>query len=82
MTVNWQNIQSSHQYNFDKYDEEVEYLGFPYDLNSIMHYDNFAFSLNGEPTIVAKNGVTLLPSYKKFMLSQIDKAEIKKRYNC
>jgi hypothetical protein len=63
--------------------DDVDYQGLPYDLYSIMHYDNYAFSKNGQPTIVAKKpGVTLLPSYKKFMLTQTDVAEIKRRYNC
>ena len=62
--------------------EDFDYLDLPYDLLSIMHYDNYAFSSNGKPTIVAKSGATLLPSYKKFMLTKTDVAEIKRRYNC
>lgn len=76
-------FRKAHVFNFEKEPDDVDYQGLPYDLYSIMHYDNYAFSKNGQPTIVAKKpGVTLLPSYKKFMLTQTDVAEIKRRYNC
>lgn len=40
---------------FQKYSPEiVTSFGVPYNIQSIMHYDNLAFSKNGQPTIKAK----------------------------
>lgn len=43
--------------NFDK---QAAKLSVPYDFLSVMHYNQFAFSKNGKPTIVPKE------AYKKF----------------
>jgi hypothetical protein len=50
-----ENIDPRFVSQFDKHIQDGEDLG-PYDLGSIMHYPATAFSLNGKPTIVAKNG--------------------------
>ena len=43
-------------YNFRKYSHgEADYYGEPYDYDSLMHYENRAFSSNGYATIVAKS---------------------------
>ena len=48
-----------------------------------MHYDDKAFSANGKQTIVPKQaGVTLLHPSRKSLMTDIDAAEIKKRYGC
>ena len=46
-----------------------------------MHYGNYAFSSNGQPTIVAKNGMTLLEAYDKTSLSQLDIEALKRAYS-
>lgn len=52
VTINWENIQSDVAFNFDKYPEEdTTMFGLPYDLGSLMHYDRYAFSSNGNETI-------------------------------
>ena len=48
-----------------------------------MHYDSYAFSKNGQQTIVPKQaGVSLLASWQKNTLTETDIAEIRKYYNC
>ena len=47
---------SDMSYNFQKYSHgEADYYGELYDYDSLMHYDNYAFSSNGYATIVAKS---------------------------
>lgn len=62
---------------------EVTNLGTEYDLDSLMHYQRFAFEKvkNGNrPTIVALNGRTDFGQRNGF--STIDLMEINKLYNC
>ena len=70
-------------YNFGKITTGVDYQGFPYDYYSIMHYDSYAFSNNGKPTMLAKQpGVELVDNYKDTTISDIDVGEIRKAYRC
>jgi hypothetical protein len=59
VTVLWQNIQEGRESNFQTYDQQNQ-RGIDagaYNLDSIMHYGSYAFSSNGQPTIVrADNG--------------------------
>ncbi len=61
VTVNFQNIRSGRENNFQTYTQRGndgdEYTN-SLDFNSIMLYSSFAFSANGQPTIVKKNGST------------------------
>ena len=59
----------------------VDLLGFPYDYDSIMHYQSTAFSINGQPTILPINPIST-PTGNKNVLSEIDVGEIRKYYNC
>ena len=67
--------------NFDTYDlEKITHLGTSYDYESIMHYDTYAFSKNGLPTIVpTKPGVTI---GQRRGFSSIDVYKINKLYEC
>lgn len=51
----WSNIQQGKDNNFKKSTKELtDGFGVPYDFNSVMHYSEKAFSVNGKPTIVSK----------------------------
>ena len=51
LTINWGNIASSMQYNFQKMGSNGMDYG-SYDYYSVMHYFSTAFSTNGYPTMV------------------------------
>jgi len=58
VTINYQNIISGYEHNFDQHITDGDDIG-PYDYGSVMHYPAWAFSKNGQPTIVAKNGAPI-----------------------
>lgn len=82
ITINWDNIQDDLMFNFSYYD--YTFLGFngedigEFDHNSIMMYPPYAFSKNGEPTIVLKNGE--IYHYDTEKLTQSDINAINKIY--
>jgi hypothetical protein len=47
----WENIEEDHKINFDQHLNDGEDYG-EYDYQSIMHYQDYAFSKNGKKTIV------------------------------
>ncbi|XP_065648147.1 low choriolytic enzyme isoform X2 [Hydra vulgaris] len=82
VTIVWNNIQSDMRFNFDKFDRNrINSLGFPYDYESMMHYDQTAFG-SGRVTIRTKD-----PSKQNLIgnrqgFSEIDKQQINAMYNC
>lgn len=54
--INFENITSGQAYNFNKYSAGSGQDTGPYDYDSIMHYDSYAFSANGKPTIEKVGG--------------------------
>jgi hypothetical protein len=58
VAINYQNIEAGTEHNFDQHVTDGDDIG-PYDYDSIMHYPDWAFSKNGQPTIVAKNGAPI-----------------------
>ena len=55
VTIEWDNITPGLENNFEKYSSsEVTHFNTTYDYYSVMHYDAYAFSKNGKPTIVPK----------------------------
>jgi hypothetical protein len=59
VTINTANIQSGQSHNFDKKCTGNTSV-FAYNEGSIMHYDQYAFSANGLPTITSKRGLGYL----------------------
>jgi hypothetical protein len=62
----WNNIIPSTSSNFDKHVTDGQDIG-NYDYASIMHYDAYAFSINGQPTIKRKNGATDLIGNRNYI---------------
>lgn len=58
ISIDWQNMDSSIQYAFDLFSTANNST--PYDFESIMHYNQYAFSKNGKATI------RTLPAYSSF----------------
>lgn len=55
--VNWENIQSDKRHNFETAPARSRLPG-AYDVDSIMHYGAYNFSIDGKPTITLLDGTT------------------------
>lgn len=83
VTIMYDNVQSGAEHNFDKYDSTyITDFGYPYDYGSVMHYSGYAFSSNGELTIVTKD-----PAYQDVIgqrdgFSETDVGKLMAMYNC
>jgi len=81
--INWNNILRGMAYNFNKYSwNEINLLGEPYDLSSIMHYNSKAFSKNGHNTIdvIKPNSTAVIGQTSG--LSTTDIRKLNKLYSC
>ncbi|XP_023701310.2 hatching enzyme 1.2 isoform X2 [Paramormyrops kingsleyae] len=78
ITVQYQNIKPGKKEEFFK--KDIDNQGLPYDLNSIMHYGSYAFSANGQPTIVVKKKGAVIGQRKG--LSDLDVQRLRKLYGC
>ncbi|XP_063297690.1 astacin-like metalloendopeptidase [Pelobates fuscus] len=78
--IRWQYIDEADKYNFKT--EDTKNLGLPYDYNSVMHYQNTAFTNTpGQATIVAK-GDPSFPLGQALGMSHLDVIKLNKLYNC
>ncbi|XP_028405518.1 zinc metalloproteinase nas-1-like [Dendronephthya gigantea] len=79
--LHW-NVDEAGERNFNSYsNEDVDTLSEPYDFNSILHYDNKAFSKNGQDTIQALKDPARRFGHAKH-LSNGDIRSIRKLYKC
>ncbi|CAF0870683.1 unnamed protein product [Rotaria sordida] len=68
-------------HNFDKLDNNsVNTYNTPYDYGSLMHYSSTAFSINGSPTIVARQANVIMG--QRSNLSVYDAQAVQRFYNC
>nr|CAD7445825.1 unnamed protein product [Timema bartmani] len=69
------------EYNFDKYDDSyITSYDTEYDYKSIMHYNGYAFSSNGQPTIQAISGDVSLGQIVE--MTEKDIIKLEKMYGC
>jgi meprin B len=70
------------EHNFNKYKRDaIDVLDTNYDYNSIMHYGKYAFSKNGNPTLLAiQNPDRNLGQRDGF--SEIDIVKVNALYDC
>merc|ERR1712212_529777 len=81
--INWNNINHNKAFNFNKQpSSNINSLGTRYDLQSMMHYGQTAFSVNGRSLTIQ----TLNPDHQKYIgqrnrngFSTSDKEQINKR---
>ncbi|CAL1288279.1 unnamed protein product [Larinioides sclopetarius] len=76
------NVVRGMEFNFAKLAPSQNLLLTAFDYGSIMIYGNDAFSKDGSPTMVAKNGQKLLNPFDKQSLTSSDAERVKKMYNC
>ncbi|XP_018024457.1 protein SpAN isoform X1 [Hyalella azteca] len=74
------NILTSMASNFDK--RGTINFGVPYDYSSVMHYDSYAFTSNGNETLIAKNPYGQLFMGQRDGFSFMDKRIANLQYNC
>ncbi|XP_028416456.1 zinc metalloproteinase nas-6-like [Dendronephthya gigantea] len=80
--VIWKNIMKGMRRNFVSYKHgPIDALGEPYDFNSIMHYDNKAFTKNGGDTIRSLTKPKMRLGQLR-RLTKIDVSQINKLYRC
>lgn len=80
--INYNNIKPGYASQFDKYSAIYGTGGFELgdlDFNSLMLYDSYAFTVNGQPTITRLNGTTFIG--QRIGLSQGDIATYNLMYN-
>ena len=80
MIIHWDNIKQYKNGNFRKLNkDEAATLGLPYDVHSVMHYDEDAFAkAKGLKTITVKGGQSVYNDE----LSPIDILQARKLYGC
>ncbi|MFE0253048.1 MAG: hypothetical protein HOZ81_22255 [Streptomyces sp.] len=58
VTIHWANIQQGMAHNFNQHITDGDDVG-AYDYHSIMHYPRWAFSANGQDTIVPRQNIEI-----------------------
>ncbi|XP_055677971.1 hatching enzyme 1.2-like [Lutzomyia longipalpis] len=80
--IKWQNIKPGTTDNFQKANAgTTSNYGVSYDFNSVLHYSAHAFSVNGQPTIVAKTKTSANMGQRRgFSLGDLKK--VNSMYHC
>lgn len=80
----WHNIQPGKENNFKKYEHgKLDTLKLAYDLDSVMHYSRYLFSVEGKPTIIARGSPWKeLGGQLRGTLTKNDVKEINSLYDC
>ncbi|OXA39487.1 flavastacin isoform X2 [Folsomia candida] len=74
VTIFWDNIKPGEQNNFEKKGKDiVDPFFVPYDAYSIMHYGAYAFSKNGNATILSNNPEVEIGNRKELSFGDINK---------
>nr|CAD7260086.1 unnamed protein product [Timema shepardi] len=77
----WNNIEPGMEHNFDKYAaNQITNYNTIYDYLSIMHYDGYAFSFNGQPTIQSLRGNVQLGQIDT--MTETDIIKLERMYGC
>ncbi|XP_048857816.1 hatching enzyme 1.2-like isoform X2 [Brienomyrus brachyistius] len=79
VAILWGNIWKEHVQKFEKY--KTNNLDTPYDYASIMHFGKYAYSEDGDPTIIPKGNLGAQLG-QRFAPSELDKFKINKLYKC
>uniref|UniRef100_A0A669BGU5 Metalloendopeptidase n=1 Tax=Oreochromis niloticus TaxID=8128 RepID=A0A669BGU5_ORENI len=79
--VYWENILDDMEYNFYKIDTLNQ--GTPYDYNSLMQYERYAFSKNNQPTMVPiPNSNVMLGGATQMSKNDIDRLNRLYQFSC
>lgn len=78
VNVFFENIDPAMAYNYDKMSDTLTF-GTAYDTRSIMHYNSYDFSNNGQPAVLAKDGSQV---GSEGYLTGNDIEKLKRMYNC
>ncbi|XP_028461546.1 astacin [Perca flavescens] len=78
ISVQEQNIIPGREKNFMV--KHGNTMNLPYDLESIMHYGEYFFSVNGSPTVLSKQNEVLMG--QRTHLSNLDILKLNKLYKC
>ncbi|XP_052747561.1 zinc metalloproteinase nas-4-like [Bicyclus anynana] len=80
--INWANIRQGSAHNFYRMQRsQVNLLGLPYEYQSCMHYSTHAFSINGQPTIVATRSFSGTMGHMVYV-THWDWVRLRRHYNC
>ena len=85
ITVNFANVDPRAVDQFTIITADSSFFGTPYDINSVMQYGSSSFSINGLPTILAKDGSIIEEVYSKTddeIMTASDILAVRLRYQC
>jgi len=80
--INLAVVNSQYHHNFNRYTTGVDLAGTSYDILSIMHYENNAFSTNGQNSVTARDGTVLVNASRKSRLTDADAIGLVRFYSC